>query len=238
MTAAIPSRCLFHAILPCLLLVPAPPVMADATVVVASYQEPSATTVSSAFSPQQTAANLTNGNGLNGSTHDRDGGARTMWHSVEHPSPTPPAAGLPPAPAWVRFDFPAPAAVDTVRIWNHNQSGLTNRGFRETRIYGSMDGGSWSLLATTELMAGGDLAQTITLSSPSPLKAVLIAAQSNHGGSCYGLSEVKFATHRRMAADAAPFPTAIACRPAKVYRHRADGTAGREVIVTFHGAML
>lgn len=38
--------------------------------------------------------------------------------------------------------------------------------------------------------------------------------------------------------DAAPFPAAITCRPTRIYRHRPDGHAGREIIVQFAGGRL
>ncbi|MBN8458245.1 MAG: glycosyl hydrolase [Verrucomicrobia bacterium] len=214
------------------------PIHAADTVPITGYHVPTATAASSTFDTMQAAVNLTNGSGLDGARHDTDGGARTMWHTVEHPESKPPAAGLPASPAWVRFDFKAAVDISSVLIWNHNQSGLTDRGFRKTRIYGSADGQSWALLATAELAPGGDTAQTIAVSPKSPPKSVLIAADSNHGGSCYGLSEVKFAHVRQVAADAVPFPNSIVCRPENVYRHRADGKPGRGIALSFGGSPL
>lgn len=214
------------------------PIQAADTVSVTEYHIPAALAASSTFDTMQAAANLTNGSGLDGVRHDADGGARTMWHTVEHPESKPPAPGLPPSPAWVRFDFKTPVDISSVLIWNHNQGGLTDRGFGKTRIYGSADGKSWTQLAAVELTPGGDTAQTITVSPKSPPKAILIAAESNHGGSCYGLSEVKFAHLRQVAADAVPVPSSIGCRPETVYRHRADGKPGRSIALTFGGAPL
>lgn len=213
-------------------------IFAKDTVSITEYHTPAASIASSAFDTLQSAANLTNGSGLDGARHDTDGGARTMWHTVEHPESKPPAPGLPPSPAWVRFDFKTVVDISSVLIWNHNQSGLTNRGFRKTRIYGSADGKSWTQLAAVELAPGGDTAQTIAVSPRIPPKAILIAADSNHGGSCYGMSEVKFAQIRQVPADAAPFPNSIGCRPETVYRHRADGKPGRSIALSFGGIPL
>ena len=48
---------------------------------------------------------------------------------------------------WVRFDFAKPVALSAVRIWNHNQSGLQNRGFRKVRLLTSAGGTPWATQA-------------------------------------------------------------------------------------------
>jgi alpha-mannosidase len=196
-------------------------------------------TASSTFSAPQDVANLVNGSGLTGDLHDNDGGARTMWHTIENPAASA-IAGMQ-SPAWVRFDFTAPRSIDRVLIWNHNQAGLTDRGFRKTKILGSADGSTWSLLAETELpraSGGSGTSTAVAVSGKAPLKAVIIAAQSNWGSVCYGLSEVKFITAKDVPEADLPFPDGLECVPQPAYRHRSDGQAGREVTVNFKGARL
>ena len=193
-------------------------------------------TASSVFSPQQETVNLINGSGLAGDRHDSEGSARTMWHTGENPAASA-VAGIQ-APAWLRFDFTQPASFSDIRIWNHNQIGLTDRGFRKTRILGTVNGTTWIPLAAVELERGGDHAQTIAVSVNQPLKSLVIAAESNWGSACYGLSEVKFIETKEVAADAIPFPSGFDCQPGNVYRHRADGKAGREITVKFNGGKL
>ena len=156
----------------------------------------------------------------------------------ENPTATAPATGLPPYPAWIRFDFSEPKKFDEISIWNHNQTGLTDRGFRQAVIYGCSDGSKWRRLASIDLEQGGSAAQSVAVSTDTPLTGLILAAVSNHGGAYYGLSEVRFSSNRQVTLDEAPFPTGITCRPTRIYRHRPDGHAGREITVRFHGARL
>ena len=61
------------------------------------------------------------------------------------------------------------------------------------------------------------------------MKSVILAAESNYGGSCYGLSEVHFLLHKEVAENDLPFPTDMRCIPLSYYGRRADGSAGRAV---------
>ena len=101
-------------------------------------------TTSSTFGKDQSEQHLIDGSGLSGELHDNAGGAQTMWHSNVNPAASRPAAGLPEFPAWVRFDFATPHLVSGILVWNHNQAGLTNRGFNKTRVFTSADGSSWT----------------------------------------------------------------------------------------------
>lgn len=196
-------------------------------------------TASSVFSPQQDAANLVNGSGLNGDLHDNEGGARTMWHTAENPVATL-AAGIQ-SPAWVRFDFSKPETFGKILIWNHNQAGLTDRGFRKTRILGSVDGITWSQLIEVELpraKGGACVATAVPVSTKEPLKAVVIAAESNWGGNVYGLSEVEFVNVRDVPETDLPFPSGLNTVPQPCYRNRHDGKAGREITVNLKGSKL
>lgn len=186
----------------------------------------------------QAAANLTNESGLDGDRHDTDGTARTMWHTAVGPSPTAPAVGLPAFPAWVKFDFAQPVSFSEIQVWNHNQSSLTNRGFRKTRVYGTTNGSAWNFLAEAELKQGGDTAQSMLVRSAAPLKSVILAAESNWGGDVLGLSEVRFIWEKQVAADAVPLPAGFTCEPKDIYRHRADGKPGREIAINFTGGRL
>ena len=97
-------------------------------------------TASSEFGSAQAARHLLDGSGMQDGLHDNNGSATTMWHTTQWPAPTSAAAGLPASPAWVRFDFAQPQQFDSIHLWNHNQANLTDRGFRQTRIFGSSDG--------------------------------------------------------------------------------------------------
>jgi hypothetical protein len=162
---------------------------------------------SSVFGQDQVPQHLVDGSGLVGMAHDNEEAARTMWHTGERPAPGYPEPGLAPSAAWVRFDFARPIKFDSILIWNHNQTKLTDRGFRMTRIYGSPDGDTWSPITAPrviELPRATGTPTELPVSVPNtdagqPLKAVIIAAEAtggNYGGNCYGLSAVHFVVPR------------------------------------------
>ena len=196
-------------------------------------------TASSVYQGSQVPARLIDGSGLNGETHDNSSYGGTMWHMAENPAAST-VAGIK-VPAWVRFDFAKPQSFEKILIWNHNQANLTDRGFRKTKILGTVDGTAWLPLAELELpRANGQAATatTVVVSAKQPLKAVVIAADSNWGGNVYGLSEVKFVSSKDVAEADLPFPSNMECVPRPVYRQRADGQPGREVTLNFKAAKL
>ena len=198
-------------------------------------------TASSTFSPLQDARHVIDGSGLAEGGHDCDGGARTMWHSAEHPVATVPAGGLAPAPAWIRIDLPAAATPRGVRIWNHNQAGLTDRGFRRARVCMSADGANWQVRAIEIPRAAGSDAEPSSLEvqlDGRPVRSLILAADTNYGGTCFGVSEVQLLTRREVKESELPFPASMDCIARPVYGHRADGTPGREVTLRFAGAAL
>jgi alpha-mannosidase len=197
-------------------------------------------TASSTFGPSQDVNHLINGAGMEDDRHDNHGSADTMWHTIEKPPATTPADGLPAATAWVRFEFDQPVPCDTIRIWNHNQAGLTDRGFQRARILTSADGATWSAQAVVIPRAPGapEMPCSLAVKVAGPIKAAVIAADSNYGSDYHGLSAVRFVSQRDVPEADLPVPTAIECVPQPAYGHRADGKAGREIRVALRGAKL
>src|SRR6185369_15509666 len=204
---------------------------------------------SSEYGADQSAKHLIDSSGLKNGLHDNRGGAESMWHTVEKPGSKPPADGLAPSPAWVRFDFTQPQKFDAIRIWNHNQANLIDRGFRKTRIYGSTDSVKWFPLTSPEAIevprssgASGAEAVTITnAAAASPVKSVIIAAEAvggNYGGDCFGLSEVRFIIQREVAEADLPVPTGMVCAALPYSPYRPDGSPGREIAVSLRGGKL
>ena len=196
-------------------------------------------TASSTYQAGQGVQHLIDGSGLNGATHDNNDYAGTMWHTDLNPAASD-IAGVH-AAAWVRFDFPQPQSFEKMLIWNHNQAGKTDRGFRKTKILGTTDGGTWTALAELELpRANGTVgtASPVKVAAKGPWKSVVIAAENNWGGDVYGMSEVRFVSTKEVAEGEIPFPDTMECVPQPAYRHRPDGKAGREVTVQFKGAKL
>jgi hypothetical protein len=196
-------------------------------------------TASNIYGSGQSPQHLIDGSGMNGNLHDNDQYANTMWHTVEQPAAAL-IAGIQ-SPAWVRFDFATPQIVGKILIWNHNQANLTDRGFRQTKILGTVDGTVWLPLVAMELPRANGQAGTATVvpvSTQLPLQAVVIAADSNWGGDVYGLSAVKFVFSHEVSEADLPFPADMDGVPQQVYRHRADGKPGREIVLNFKDERL
>jgi len=199
-----------------------------------------AVTASGTYSPTQDVRHLIDGSGMVGGFHDNSVPAATMWHTPEHPAPTSPAPGIALSPAWVKFVFPNPVAFDAIKIWNHNQINLTDRGMKSVRIYGSLDGNNWFYVARHFALpraSGGPLEPGFIIPALEPgkfVKTVIIAADptdGNYGSATYGLSAVRFLVHRLEPAISATNIVVTASsefNPVQTARHLIDGagTAG------------
>ena len=206
-------------------------------------------TASSEYSPAQSVRHLVDGEGMQGRLHDNSSSSHTMWHSSERPTPTSPAAGLPPSPAWVRFDFARPQKVDAIHIWNHNQANLTDRGFRMTRLFGTTDGATWFPLTTAEVCelpraSGNPGLEAVVQTNQAKdrmLTAVIMAAAAkdgNYGSGYFGLSAVRFGFGHEVAEADLPLPTGMVCAARPYCPYRPDGQPGREIAITLRGAKL
>lgn len=230
------------AIIPFLLLHPAA-AQTGKSVLIETEVVPGKVSASSEYGAAQTVRNLINGSGLADGRHDANGGAATMWHTVENPPATVPAPGVPASRGWVRFDFDGDAgvAVSSILVWNHHQAGLTNRGLRKLRVYASGAGGIWRDIGggATDLKEGGETPSVIRIGDPhGPIKSVILAAESNYGGDCYGLSEVKFIRQDSVPLDQVPPPRGLECAAQPMYLQRPGGKSGREITVDLTGGRL
>jgi len=204
---------------------------------------------SSRYAGEQKLERLVDGSGMQDDRHDNDGSARTMWHTVEKPAPTSPAAGLPASPAWVRFDFAQPQKFDSIHIWNHNQANLTDRGFRKARIFGSSDGSTWVALTTPEIIelpraSGSPGLEAVVLANTAKgreLKSVVIEAEAkdgNYGSDYFGLSAVRFSRGREVAERDLPVPTTMVGAALPYCPYRPDGQPGRQIAISLRGGKL
>ncbi len=231
----------------------APPATRSAGDVEVDEEVPAATiraTASSQFSSSQPASNLIDGTGMGPAGHDNNADAVTMWHTAVDPAPTRPAAGMPEAPAWVRFDFDPPRPIGKVGIWNHNQSGLTDRGFKRTHLVGTSDGTHWFPLAANgqetlvvpRAPGDGDAAASCSITTTGrSVRSVVLAAdavEGNYGGNVYGLSAVKFYATRHVSTADLPPPTGLDVECRSYYLRRPDGQPGRAITVGFTGSKL
>ena len=141
------------------------------------------------------AINLTNNSGISAAydvaaTHDFSGDAARQWHSqVADTTPT------------ITFDLGLNSYdLDSIYIWNANQSSATNRGVQQFDILVSTDdGANYTEVLSNQLLAqstgGGNAlvsAQSFSLAGQNGVTHVQIRVDSNHGGNVVGLSEVMF----------------------------------------------
>ncbi len=116
------------------------------------------------------------------------------WRSCE-PSANPlPVRGT---GHWIQYDLGAVYRLSKVHVWNSNEVGKLNQGFRNVVIDYLPDGTTWSELGRYQFAQGtGDLVyggfEGFDFDGRE-VRYVLITALDNWGnGTCYGLSEVKF----------------------------------------------
>jgi len=207
-------------------------------------------TASSAFSEIHSVGRITDSSGMADDRHDNEGNARTMWHSVIDPPSSRAAEDTPAGPAWVRFDFQKPEVVTEIRIWNHNQHGLTDRGLK--KVYLSVSDGetNWRKLKVDKKeyvvvpRASGAAREPASISirvDSAPIKHLVITAddkEGNYGGNVYGLSEVRFYSSRKMKRSDLPMPSDMEITVGKAFLYRNDGKAGREASIALKGGKL
>ncbi|NND77995.1 MAG: T9SS type A sorting domain-containing protein [Flavobacteriales bacterium] len=96
---------------------------------------------------------------------------------------------------WIFYDLHHTYSLGESRFWNYNDPSNTDRGLDQVAIDYSTDGVNWNQLgiynfpeapgiSTYEGFEGPDLGGVFA-------KYILITAGSNHGGDCYGLSELR-----------------------------------------------
>lgn len=155
---------------------------------------------SSIFSSEQDVQHLIDGAGMVGLVHDNHPDAKTMWLTSKEPVALCPVEGLPASPAWVRFNFAQPRKFEAMLLWNYNQSGYLNRGFKNMRVYGTSDGVTWFPLTNPDVLQlpQGDgkvdaMPTTITnAAADKELVSVIVMAQDNYEDKYFGLSAVRF----------------------------------------------
>ena len=97
---------------------------------------------------------------------------------------------------WIQFEFSEVQRLTIAHIWNTNESGQSQNGFKNVVVDYSTDGTEWKELGSFEFSKGTEEAvyggfEGFDFQKDSA-KYVVITASSNWGGECYGLAEVKF----------------------------------------------
>lgn len=97
---------------------------------------------------------------------------------------------------WIQYDFGQVYLVGESHFWNANVPDFTNRGLNQITIDFSVDGVNWNELGAFNLTESDGSAFYEGISGPdfngAKARYVLITANSNHGGDCYSLAEIRF----------------------------------------------
>lgn len=122
--------------------------------------------------------------------HDNNGSATTMWHS----------AVVAAAGQWLSWSFASTSDLRTLYYWNHNQSGLTDRGIQNVNIKISKNNGATftslgDFVLTRASGQAGERCRVLELPATQiGVTNVRFDIASNFGGNVVGLSEIRFST--------------------------------------------
>jgi len=99
---------------------------------------------------------------------------------------------------WILYNFGQAYVLQATQIWNTNDPLHLDWGIEEAAIDYSMDGVNWTHFGDFFLDQGSGRSIYEGFEGPDfdgiEAQYVLITALSNFGGSCYGLSEIRFGT--------------------------------------------
>lgn len=97
---------------------------------------------------------------------------------------------------WIIYQFPELVNINSITLWNLNHPDHLSSGVREIELVGSPNGVEWKVMDTLIFdQAIGHfsyMGQEILDLTNYEARFLMINILSNHGGSCYGFSEIKF----------------------------------------------
>ena len=96
---------------------------------------------------------------------------------------------------WIQYDFGENYLLGESVVWNYNVPGATDQGLQEVTIDYSYDGTTWTAWGTYTLneAPGSDsyMGDTGPFFDGIDCRYLLVSIDSNYGGACYGLAELK-----------------------------------------------
>jgi len=97
---------------------------------------------------------------------------------------------------WIMYEFDEAQSIESMRLWNLNRTDQLTSGAKRMRMDISMDGATWANMGVIELdMSDGSrdyVGLEVDEIGAFNAQFVLFTILENHGGSCFGLSEVQF----------------------------------------------
>ncbi len=99
---------------------------------------------------------------------------------------------------WIRYDFGQSYNLYDLTVWNINHPGHLNDGMKRVIIETSQNGSSWNLVDTIMVPRAPGSGFYPGFNGPDlggiGARYLLLTAIDNHGGGCYGLSEIRVYT--------------------------------------------
>lgn len=96
---------------------------------------------------------------------------------------------------WIQYDFGGNYLLGESVVWNYNVPGATDQGLQDVTIDYSYDGATWTEWGTFVLneAPGSDsyMGDIGPFFDGIDCRYLLVSIDSNYGGTCYGLSELK-----------------------------------------------
>lgn len=119
----------------------------------------------------------------------------TKWMSCDESLSPNPIRGT---SHWIQLSLSEFKAIGNIYLWNIADPDHLNDGANEIAIDVSLDGVTWIESATVFLPIGESTGyyegEEVVHLDQATAKYILITALTNHGGDCYGLSELKIET--------------------------------------------
>ena len=96
---------------------------------------------------------------------------------------------------WIRYDFGTTYTFQKSKIWNLNVLDESDNGMKDINIYHSIDGINWQLWGRYFLPKANETSTYEGVEGPNfdglVARHIIIEGLSNHGGTCYGISEFR-----------------------------------------------
>ncbi|MDH3650220.1 MAG: T9SS type A sorting domain-containing protein [Saprospiraceae bacterium] len=103
---------------------------------------------------------------------------------------------------WILYNFGQQHPLGTIKFWNVNDPFNLDMGLRNINLDYSLDGVTWLEWGSVELpQADGKSNYEGPDLNGLSAQYILLTATDNYGGTCYGLSEIRFATTEAPNAD-------------------------------------